>query len=289
MENKTSGRYFWFWIVAAVLVASIAGNLFFQRKQSQPVEATVQESSQVPRDEMPTSYEVIKVDRHFEIGNIDEATYRVTIPTDIKQSQAEPTLRKIANDIIDSEPELDQFTVFMYSDKAVVEYAYDIGRAVWAQGGEYGNITPELAKSNNRSGFLTTIDIEPNIEQYLASRNQQETINGLSTEQRKAIYKDLVDFENKGFDIAEDTNLTPKQWLDQLTQELNLDKDKVLTTFTEHYYPVEKLDERFLPDSEVLAFNTFSMLASSVVLTKHNLDYDTFSAIKAEGLEKNWY
>jgi hypothetical protein len=289
MKNNIMGRYFWLWIVVAVLVASIAGNLFFQRRQSQPVEATVQESSQVPRDEVPTAYEVIKVDRHLEIGNIDEATYRVTIPTDIKQLQIEPTLQKIVNDIISSEPELDQFTVFMYSDKAVVDGAYDVGRAVWAQGGEYGKITPELAKSNNRSGFTTTIDVEPNIEEYLASRNRQETINGLTTEQRKAIFKDLVSLTDKAYDTADHTDLTPGQWLDNLIQEFDLNKQDVIDTYTKDYYEVDKLNTRYLPDSNLVSIPYFSMLAESVIRVKYNLNDDVFSAIKGEGLEKNWY
>jgi hypothetical protein len=289
MENKTSGRYFWLWIVFAVLLASVVGNFFFQRRQSQPVDTTVQESSQVPEGKVPTSYEIIESERHTEIGDIEEATYRVTIPFDIKQAQVEPTLRKIVADINKVEPELDQFFVLMYSDKEVVKGAYDVGRAIWAYQGEYGKITPQIAKSNNRSGYSVTIDIEPNIEEYLASRNRQETINGLSTEQRKAIFKDLVSLTDKAYDIADHSELTPGQWLDRLTQELELNRQDVVSVYTENYYSLDKLETRFLPDSDLVSIPYFSMLAESIIRVKYGLSDDVFYAIKTEGFEKNWY
>jgi hypothetical protein len=289
MENKTSGRYFWLWIVFAVLLASVVGNFFFQRRQSQPVDTTVQESSQVPEGKVPTSYEIIESERRAEIGDIEEATYRVTIPFDIKQAQVEPTLRKIVADINKVEPELDQFFVLMYSDKEVVKGAYDVGRAIWAYQGEYGKITPQIAKSNNRSGYSVTIDIEPNIEEYLASRNRQETINGLSTEQRKAIFKDLVSLTDKAYDIADHSELTPGQWLDRLTQELELNRQDVVSVYTENYYSLDKLETRFLPDSDLVSIPYFSMLAESIIRVKYGLSDDVFYAIKTEGFEKNWY
>jgi hypothetical protein len=220
--HKGVWRYWWIWISVAVIAIVVFTNRI-QQNQS----VSQQSSSEVQESELATSYEVIESERHTEMGLIEEASFKVIIPSDIKQTQVEPTLRKIVADINEAEPELDQFFVFMYSDKAVIEYGYDIGRAIWAYQGEYGRITPEIAKSNNRSGYSITIDIEPNIEEYLASRNREETINGQSTEQRKAIFKDLVDLTDKAYDTADHTELTPEQWLDSLVQEFDLNKQDV--------------------------------------------------------------
>jgi hypothetical protein len=277
-------RYWWIWIIVAIIAVVV-----FTNRTQQNQLLSQQSPSEVQESELATSYEIIESERHTEMGVIEEATFKVTIPSDIKQEQVEPTLRKIVADINEAEPKLDQFFVLMYSDKSVVDYAYDIGRAVWAYQGEYGRITPEIAKSNNRSGYSITIDIEPNIEEYLVSRNREETINGLSTEQRKAIFKDLVDLTDKAYDTADHTELTPGQWLDSLVQEFDLNKQDVIDIYTKDYYEVDKLNTRFLPDSDLVAIPYFSMLAESVIRVKYSLDDDTFYAIKTEGLEQNWY
>lgn len=128
----------------------------------------------------------------------------------ITQEQIEPTLRKIVNEVTARDGDTDELMVFLYSDAARVGQSYDIGRAIWAPGGEFGNVTPDIARSNDRSSYSITIDAEPNIEEYLAQRASSESRFGLAEEQRRALYREIVAAEIRGLEEA-DQQISPSE------------------------------------------------------------------------------
>lgn len=131
--------------------------------------------------------------------------YRVSLPPTIKQAQIEPTLRKVISDGTATDLDIDEVTVYAYSDPKNVDGPYDIGSAIWAVNGEYGNMTPQIASSNNRANYLVSVDIEPDIESYLSQRNAQEEKFGFTEKQRRDFFKEIVAAEEKASAAAEET------------------------------------------------------------------------------------
>jgi len=74
---------------------------------------------------------------------------------------------------------------------------YDVAMATWAPNGKLGNITPEIAQSNNRNNYKTTIQIKENLEEYLQKRGESEDKFGFSEEQRRGIFKEIAAAEDK--------------------------------------------------------------------------------------------
>ena len=124
--------------------------------------------------------------------------YRVVVSSEIKENQVRPTVEKIIADITSNDNDIDEITLFFYSDKELVKDGwYDVARATWAPGGELGNVTPEIAHSNNRSNYKTTIQVEDNLEQYLKQRAKPEDKFGLTEVKRHQIFKEIVSTEDK--------------------------------------------------------------------------------------------
>ena len=80
---------------------------------------------------------------------------------------------------------------------------YDVGRAIWAPNGEPGNVTSEIAKKNNRSGYETSYDIKENLEEYLSQREKSEDKFGFTEEERKQIFKEIVAAEDRAMNEAD--------------------------------------------------------------------------------------
>lgn len=83
--------------------------------------------------------------------------YRVVVSPDIKPEEVRPTMEKIITDVRAGDQDIDEIGIFMYSDESLTGGAWDIASAVWGVGGKFGGITPEIARSNVRSGYSITI------------------------------------------------------------------------------------------------------------------------------------
>jgi hypothetical protein len=118
-------------------------------------------------------------------------TYRIVVPVNIKENQVKPTIDKIISKITARNGDIDEITLFLYSDKKIADSVYDVARATWAPNGEWGSTTPEIASSNDRSSYKTVIDVKPDLETYLKGRDESKEKFGLSDEKRKQIYIDL--------------------------------------------------------------------------------------------------
>ena len=93
--------------------------------------------------------------------------YRIVVSPEIKENQVRPTVDKIVSDISSSDNDIDAIVLFLYSDKELINGAYDVATATWAPGGKVGNITPEIARSNNRAGYSISLTIKPDLHEYL--------------------------------------------------------------------------------------------------------------------------
>lgn len=123
--------------------------------------------------------------------------YKVVVSPDIKENQVKPTIDKIITDITSKDNDIDEISLFLYSDKELANEMYDVARATWAPGGRLGNITPEIARSNDRTDYKITIQIVRNLEQYLQQRAKSEQKFGFTEAERRRIFKEIVAVEDK--------------------------------------------------------------------------------------------
>jgi hypothetical protein len=184
-----------------------------------PVQSTTRAISTVP----PATYEIVKQEdlSRKAMGNksLSDFTsqelaalptnkkikYHIVVPSTIKANQVNSTVNKIVSDITSKDNDIDEIVMFLYSDKelAVNNGAYDVATAVWAPLGDLGNVTPEIAKNNDRSSYSTKVDVKPNLDAYLSQRTKNETIFGLTEEQRRQFYKEIVAAEDRAREEAD--------------------------------------------------------------------------------------
>jgi hypothetical protein len=124
-------------------------------------------------------------------------SYRIVVPSTIKEAQVLPTVQEIINNITTSDNDIDQIALFLYSDPEVINGMYDVAKAEWAPKGEWGNVTPEIARNNDRSSYKINLQIKSELESYLENRNSSEIKFGFSVEERRAIFIELVETEDK--------------------------------------------------------------------------------------------
>jgi hypothetical protein len=151
-----------------------------------------------------SEYEIIAVeDISFSINR--RLVYRVVISSQVTQEQVEPTLRKIINDAITQDDEVDEVTVFMYSSADVANGAFDIGRAAWSYEGQESDVPERVARTNDRARHRITYDVKPDVEAYIVQRNRQEERFGLTEEQRRNFYLEVREVRNRATQEADET------------------------------------------------------------------------------------
>lgn len=125
--------------------------------------------------------------------------YQVLVSKGIKENNIEPTVNKIIKDITAKDGDIDEIILWLYSDKGIIESngAYDIASAVWAPFGELGHIDADVATSNNRINYSIKIDAKNNLNEYLSQKGSVELKFGLTEEQRRQLYKEIVAIEDK--------------------------------------------------------------------------------------------
>lgn len=189
-----------------------------------------------------------------EVRNLPMAkkfVYKVVVPPSIKTAQVRPTVGRIIADITGQDNDIDEIVLFFYSDKELVNEAYDVARAVWAPGGKTGEVTPEIATTDDRTGYRTTIETKDNLEEYLSNRQKSESKFGLSEDQRKVVFLELVAAEDRAAKEAD--NLYSN------------DLEKYATANRE-------LEDKYKAE----------------VRTKYGISEDTANQIAAEGMTDNW-
>ena len=194
---------------------------------------------------------------------------RIVLPKDIKQSQIEPSIYKMISDITSKDKNIDEIILNFYSDKELVEGGIsDIGHATWAYDGELGNVTPDIARSNNRSGYKITYSILGNLENYLKQRSKQESIFGYTEAQRRKIYKEIVAAEDRS--TAETEKLYP-------TNSNNIPMNKLST------YDWKGMFEKNSNKSKELNKKYQKQIRKKYKLTEEQID-----KLETEAFEEQW-
>lgn len=142
----------------------------------------------------PGGYQIITLEeiREGNIADIKSVIARAALTGTITQAQAEPTLLAIVDNIVRSDPEIDEITVYLYADPGSTDSAYDIGRATWRPAGGRINLTATIARTNDRSTYETVLEIVDGIDAYLAARSVNEVKFGLTVDQRRAYFRDVA-------------------------------------------------------------------------------------------------
>ena len=189
-----------------------------------------------------------------EVRNLPMAkkfVYKVVVPPSVKTEQVKPTVNKIISDITGRDRDIDEIVLFFYSDKGLVNEAYDVARAIWAPGGETGAVTSDIATTDDRADYRTTVEIKDNLEEYLSNRQKSESKFSLSEDQRKAIFLELVTAEDRAAKEADDL--------------YSSDLEKYATANRE-------LEDKYKAE----------------VRTKYGISEDTAGQIATEGMTDNW-
>lgn len=141
-----------------------------------------------------------------EVNNLPtdkKISYKVVVGDKITTAKVKPTIDKIISDLTNQDGDIDEIILNLYSDKESINGMYDVASAIWAPGGELGNVNANIARSNNRSGYKTTIQIKDNLEEYLAQKSKNEDKFGLTESQRRQFFKEIVAAEDRAHKEAD--------------------------------------------------------------------------------------
>lgn len=180
-------------------------------------------------------------------------SYTVLVTSGIKRDQIEPLFNKLINDITSKDDDIDLITIGLYSDKSLVNGRYDVAIATWEPAD--GEVTDEIATTNNRDSYKLDITIPDNLEEYLASKSIKTVKYGLSEDERKEISIEIGNSENRA--LKETHTIYPN----------------VTVSNSKNYG--DKLDE--LCEKYKLE-----------IIKKHKINEDIYISIMGEGIEKRW-
>ncbi|MEL4306442.1 hypothetical protein [Methanococcoides sp. LMO-2] len=118
----------------------------------------------------PAEYDGTLV-RNYEIVETEEdpwksairKQYRVLVPTDITEEELKATLIQIVLDKTSENKDIDAISIFAYDRREDVNGAYTLGTADWCPNGNWGDVTPEIASSNDRSSYEYVFDIKDKV------------------------------------------------------------------------------------------------------------------------------
>lgn len=123
-------------------------------------------------------------------------TFKYLVSKKITREQIEPLLTKLMENIISEDGDIDDLTVWLYSDKKLIEGSYDIAMATFKP--SKGEVTKEIALSNDRTTYVANFLIADNFEENLKSGNKNtKDSSGLSYDLRKKIYQELANTETR--------------------------------------------------------------------------------------------
>lgn len=100
--------------------------------------------------------------------------YQVVVPTNISPSDLESALIHLVRSESAREPDIDEIVAFAYDDKKDIGYGYTYGKIEWCPNGVWGGVTPEIAKTNDRTTYRYKIDIKEKVGKTSEKPNKRE-------------------------------------------------------------------------------------------------------------------
>ncbi|MCW2118616.1 hypothetical protein [Flavobacterium sp. 7A] len=122
-------------------------------------------------------------------------SYKFLVSNKITREQIKLLFSKLIKEITSEDKDIDDITIWLYSDKELVEGTYDVAMATW--GPEDGEVTKNIAVSNNRESYKLEITISDNLEEYLKNKSEKKVSLGLTYDLRKNIYQELANTETR--------------------------------------------------------------------------------------------
>ena len=180
-------------------------------------------------------------------------SYKYLVSDKIRREQIEPLFNKLTKDIISEDNDIDDITIWLYSDKKLIDGSYDVAMATWAPAN--GEVTKDIALSNNRDSYKLVTTIPDNLEEHL-SRSKTTVVGGLSLDLRKKIYKELANTETRAREILDK----------KYPYTANFDTDKYANKLAELTKKYEK-----------------------EISKKYKIDDNTVKSIYDEGDKNEWY
>jgi len=137
--------------------------------------------SQVAGKESTVEYEIIKTeDQSRKATGNKKMRYKIVVSSDGKDSNIEATIEKIISDITLGDNDIDEISLLLYSNNKLIEdgFGFDIASATWAPLGKLGNVTAEIAKSNNRDNYeISSNIIQKNLKESLSQNKETESLS----------------------------------------------------------------------------------------------------------------
>ncbi|QNL51952.1 hypothetical protein H8S90_10440 [Olivibacter sp. SDN3] len=194
--------------------------------------------------------------------------YRVVLK-DIKENQVKPTVELIIKELTSVDKDIDEITLWLYSDNELSNSTYDIGAATWAPYGKLGNVDANIAKNNSRENYEISYQITRNLNEYLALRSETEDKFGFSVEVRKQIFKDLVKAQDKA---GEYEHKEQQKVLNKYGNINDANREKIKAEYAKIYdKSAEKMSEY-----------------EAAVAKQYNISVEQLSEISSEAQEKFW-
>ena len=175
-------------------------------------------------------------------------TYRVLVSPKIKRNQIEPLFNQLIKEFTSIDNDIDDITIWLYSDKNLINGIYDVAMATWAP--EDGNVTGEIAVTNNRDSYKLNVTIPDNVE-----ANLNPVKFDLSEAERKQIYFEIGDSQKK------------------VQKEL----DKI-------YPNVNNINGEKYSDKSIELTKKYV----EEINKKYKINFDTQESIRLEGFKKRW-
>lgn len=200
-------------------------------------------------------------------------SYKIILSKDIKENQVKPTIEKIVYELTSKDSDIDEIILCFYSSKEVLNNPYDIGTAIWAPNGELGNINADIAQNNNRENYNIKYNIKENLEQYLEQISKSEVKFGFTENERKQIFKDIVNAEDKAHEYE---RIEQDKILDSLLENNGKFDDKTREYMKKEYSKISEKSEKIKKNGK------------SKVFKKYKITGELEMKIKTEGLIENW-
>ncbi len=126
---------------------------------------------------------------------------RVVVTPKIKREEVQPTVEAIIEQVTSSDGDIDAITLFLYSDRTLIDGKWEIAHAVWGPNGEWAGIGARVAGTNDRRSHSIALEIRPDLEEHLADLGKSK--GGRSEKERIAIYSAVGSAELRAMNKAD--------------------------------------------------------------------------------------
>lgn len=145
--------------------------------------------------ELVRNYEIISLEDISQPTNL-RMRYRVVVPSDISKSEFKSTIIQLIIDETVKNQNIDEIAVLVYDREEDTASGFTLGMVLWNPTGGWGELTQEIASSNNRNSYVYDF----NILEKVGNRNNEDK----PTERELEIYGVYVKAVFEEFDTPEE-------------------------------------------------------------------------------------